>query len=60
MDSNFGINTITIEPGDNLLEYLKDKVWNGMQYTVIYLANSNQIVDPDLIFPGQVLMVPGS
>ena len=60
VDGNFGINTITIEPGDNLWNISRTKYGTGMQYTVIYLANSNQIVDPDLIFPGQVLMVPGS
>ena len=60
LDSNFGLNTITIEPGDNLWNISRTKYGSGMQYTVIYLANSNQIVDPDLIFPGQVLMVPGS
>ena len=60
VDGNFGINTITIEPGDNLWNISRNKYGTGMQYTVIYLANSNQIVDPDLIFPGQVLMVPGS
>ena len=60
IDGNFGLNTITIEPGDNLWNISRIKYGNGMQYTVIYLANSNQIVDPDLIFPGQVLMVPGS
>ena len=60
IDGNFGLNTITIEPGDNLWNISRIKYGTGMQYTVIYLANSNQIVDPDLIFPGQVLMVPGS
>tara|TARA_B100001057_G_scaffold142269_1_gene141985 strand:+ start:3686 stop:4732 length:1047 start_codon:yes stop_codon:yes gene_type:complete len=60
IDGNFGLNTITIEPGDNLWNISRTKYGTGMQYTVIYLANSNQIVDPDLIFPGQVLMVPGS
>ena len=60
VDNSFGINTITIEPGDNLWNISRIKYGSGMQYTVIYLANSNQIVDPDLIFPGQVLMVQGS
>ena len=57
---SFQLNKITIEPGDNLWNISRKKYGSGMQYTVIYLANSNQIVNPDLIFPGQVLMVPGS
>ncbi len=60
VNSNFELNSITIKPGDNLWNISRTKYGTGMQYTVIYLANSNQIVDPDLIFPGQVLMVPGS
>jgi nucleoid-associated protein YgaU len=60
VDDSFQLNKITIEPGDNLWNISRKKYGSGMQYTVIYLANSNQIVNPDLIFPGQVLLVPGS
>lgn len=60
LSDNFKLNSITIRPGDNLWNISRTKYGSGMQYTVLYLANSNQIVDPDLIFPGQVLMVPGS
>ena len=27
-------------------------------YTVIYDANQNQIRDPDLIYPGQIFVLP--
>ena len=30
----------------------------GVRYTTIYLANEPQIVNPDLILPGQVFSVP--
>ncbi|MEL0184961.1 MAG: LysM peptidoglycan-binding domain-containing protein [Hyphomicrobiales bacterium] len=60
IDNSLQLNTITIEPGDNLWNISRKKYGSGMQYTVIYLANSNQIVNPDLIFPGQVLLGPGS
>lgn len=56
----FNLNTITIKSGDNLWNIAQNTYGAGLQYTVLYLANTNQIVDPDLIFPGQVLMVPGS
>jgi len=29
-----------------------------MRYTIIYEANKDRIKDPDLIFPGQVFVVP--
>jgi nucleoid-associated protein YgaU len=30
----------------------------GIKYTTIYTANSDQIRDPDLIYPGQVFDLP--
>jgi nucleoid-associated protein YgaU len=30
----------------------------GKRYTVIYEANAAQIRNPDLIYPGQVLVMP--
>ena len=30
----------------------------GSRYTVIYLANGDQIRNPDLIYPGQVFRMP--
>ncbi|HMF67392.1 MAG TPA: peptidase M23, partial [Phyllobacterium sp.] len=30
----------------------------GMRYTTIYLANKEQIRNPDMIFPGQVFALP--
>ncbi|MBT3909911.1 MAG: LysM peptidoglycan-binding domain-containing protein, partial [Rhodospirillaceae bacterium] len=32
----------------------------GFRYTTIYSANKEQIIDPDMIFPGQVLAVPAT
>ena len=31
---------------------------NGVQYTVIYEANKDNIRDPDLIYPGQIFNLP--
>ena len=30
----------------------------GIRYTTIFEANRDQVRDPDLIYPGQVLKVP--
>lgn len=47
--------TYTVQPGDNL-------TWIGAQHgtswNAIYEANTNQISDPNLIYPGQVLVIP--
>ncbi len=32
----------------------------GVRYTTIYEANRDQIKNPSLIYPGQVLDVPGA
>ncbi len=32
----------------------------GVRYTVIYLANRDQIRDPRLIYPGQAFATPGA
>jgi hypothetical protein len=31
----------------------------GIQYTIIYQANKDQIRDPELIYPGQIFATPG-
>ncbi|HTR85385.1 MAG TPA: LysM peptidoglycan-binding domain-containing protein [Reyranella sp.] len=44
--------------GDNLWNIARAHYGEGLQYTVIYNANKNQIRDPDLIYPGQVFSLP--
>ena len=51
---------VVIQPGDNLWTIARNLYGQGTLYTVIYNANTNQIIDPDLIYPGQLLMTPGS
>jgi nucleoid-associated protein YgaU len=50
----------TVVSGDNLWDIsAKDEIYgNPYQWPVIYKANSDQIKDADLIFPGQVFSVP--
>ncbi len=49
---------ITIVPGNNLWRIAQRIYGEGMRYTVIYQANRGQIRDPDLIYPGQVFVLP--
>jgi hypothetical protein len=51
---------VIIQPGDNLWTIARHIYGQGMLYSVIYSANTNQIMDPDLIYPGQLLVTPGS
>ncbi len=49
---------VIIQPGDHLWRIARERYGTGFQYTQIYDANRAQIRDPDLIFPGQIFVVP--
>jgi len=49
---------VIVQPGDSLWRISRYHLGRGIQYTVIYQANKDQIRDPDLIYPGQVFAVP--
>ncbi len=51
-------NAVIIRRGDNLWRISRRVYGRGVRYTTIYLANETQIVNPDLIIPGQVFSVP--
>lgn len=51
-------NAVIIRRGDNLWRISRRVYGRGVRYTTIYLANETQIVNPDLILPGQVFSVP--
>ncbi len=53
-----GIETARIERGDSLWRISRKVYGEGERYTLIYDANQDQIRDPDLIYPGQVLVLP--
>lgn len=55
-----GPGRVVIQPGNNLWQISRVIYGQGIQYTVIYEANKDQIRDPDLIYPGQILDTPGS
>ncbi|MCJ2084419.1 Ig-like domain-containing protein [Methylobacterium sp. E-005] len=52
------INTAKITRGDNLWRISQRTYGRGERYTVIYDANQTQIRNPDLIYPGQIFVLP--
>lgn len=57
-DIQLGGDTVVVQPGNSLWRLARRLYGQGVQYTVIYEANRDQIRDPDLIYPGQVLQAP--
>ncbi|RIY03510.1 LysM peptidoglycan-binding domain-containing protein [Aureimonas flava] len=49
---------VIIRRGDTLWRISRDTYGLGSRYTVIYLANGDQIRDPNRIYPGQVFRMP--
>lgn len=49
-----------VQPGQNLWRIARSTYGAGVRYTVIFLANRDQIRDPNRIFPGQVFAVPSN
>lgn len=49
---------VHVEPGNSLWRIARRVYGAGIQYSVIFEANREQIRDPDLIYPGQVFFVP--
>lgn len=51
--------TYTVASGDCLWNIAKKTLGNGARYTEIYDLNRDKISNPNLIYPGQVLTLPG-
>ena len=54
------ITTATVVRGDSLWRLSQRALGGGARYAVIYKANREQIRNPNLIYPGQVLVLPTS
>lgn len=50
--------SVIIRRGDTLWRISRRVYGRGIRYSTIYLANQDQISDPDRIWPGQVFSVP--
>lgn len=49
---------VIVQPGNSLWRIARRTYGAGINYSVIYQANSDRIRDPDLIYPGQVFRLP--
>lgn len=49
----------TVQPGGTLWTLARSYYGSGVLYAQIFTANQELIRDPDLIYPGQVLSIPG-
>ena len=52
------IPALIIRKGDNLWRISRRHYGQGVRYTTIYQANKGQIRNPNMIFPGQVFLLP--
>lgn len=52
------IATTTVVGGDSLWRISRATYGEGARYAVIYNANRKQIRDPNLIYPGQIFVLP--
>jgi nucleoid-associated protein YgaU len=51
-------STYTVKAGDTLSKIAKEHLGDANAYMQIFEANRDQLNDPDLIKPGQVLKIP--
>ena len=54
-----GAVLVTVQKGYTLWGISRNRYGLGRLYVRIYHENIDQIQDPDLIFPGQIFVVPG-
>jgi nucleoid-associated protein YgaU len=50
--------TYTVKPGDTLSAIAKEHLGSANAYMKIFEANKDQLTDPNMIKPGQVLRLP--
>lgn len=53
-----GGRAVVVLPGNNLWAIARRSYGAGPRYTLIFEANQEQIRDPDLIYPGQIFILP--
>ena len=51
-------DSVIVQPGNSLWRIARRTYGDGVQFTVIYEANKDNIRDPNLIYPGQIFKMP--
>ncbi|HXE17166.1 MAG TPA: LysM peptidoglycan-binding domain-containing protein [Stellaceae bacterium] len=51
---------VIVQPGNSLWRIARRSYGRGIRYVEIYRANRGQVKSPNLIYPGQLLSVPGT
>jgi len=51
-------HTVIVQPGNSLWRISRRIYGEGVRFSVIYQANRDQIRSPELIYPGQIFVVP--
>ncbi|MSP43915.1 MAG: LysM peptidoglycan-binding domain-containing protein, partial [Alphaproteobacteria bacterium] len=49
---------VTVMKGNALWEIARKIYGSGIAYSIIFADNKQQIRDPDMIYPGQILAIP--
>lgn len=57
-DGGMTVTTQTVQPGNTLWAIARDNLGEGLMYVRVFEANADQIRNPDLIYPGQVFVIP--
>jgi nucleoid-associated protein YgaU len=52
------VETTVVIRGDSLWRISESTYGRGIRYPTIYYANRDKIRDPDLIYPGQIFVLP--
>ena len=58
IDQSLAEGGVFVRPGNTLWQIARQLYGSGVRYTLIFGENSEQITDPDLIYPGQVFKLP--
>ena len=60
IDPSLAENGVFVRPGNTLWQIARQLYGSGVRYTLIFGENSEEIADPDLIYPGQVFRLPNT
>jgi nucleoid-associated protein YgaU len=55
---DFQVAMRTVQPGNTLWAIARERYGEGIMYVMVFEANRDRIRNPDLIYPGQVFVLP--